>query len=209
MEAAAKPRIAAIILAAGASVRMGCAKQLLPLDGSYMLEHVIARAQMVEFTDIIAVIGREAERIQQLITVADGRFRWCVNPSFRQGQSTSLKAGMRAIPDEAEGVMIFLGDQPFISEKTVRQVYEQGCALLRTEHGAFAVQPSFQETPGHPVFFGRPLRSAFLQLNGDQGAKPILQQLDVRVLLPVQDEAILIDLDTPEDFAPYNFKKEK
>lgn len=208
MRAMTEPRIAAIILAAGASTRMGCAKQLLKLNGSYMLEMVIERVLTMGFTEVVAVIGREAERIQQLISIEDKRFRWCVNPDFCKGQSTSLKAGIKAVAEEVEGIMIFLGDQPFISEKTIGYMYEEGVALLSRKKHAFAVQPIFQEKPGHPVFFAHPPRPAFLKLQGDQGAKPILKNLEEHILLPVEDKAILIDLDTPEDVLQNNFINE-
>ncbi|MCP1357613.1 nucleotidyltransferase family protein [Aneurinibacillus migulanus] len=204
-----QPNIAALILAAGASSRMGKPKQLLELDGKYMLERVIRLALSAEFTEVVAVVGCQSERIRQLIRIEDTRFRWEVNLDALMGQSTSLQAGFRALGEAVEGVMVLLGDQPFISEKTVRRVFEEGSSILNEVQGSFVIQPSFQGKIGHPVFFVRPPYADIFYLQGDQGAKGILEKLNGRILVPVVDEGIVIDLDTPQDVKQYSFKSEK
>jgi molybdenum cofactor cytidylyltransferase len=192
-------KIAALILAAGMSTRMGRPKQLLEVDGLYMLEKVIRLVLSANFTEVVAVIGCEAESIQQKITIQDTRFRWSVNPDFRSGQSTSLQMGLQSLEDDVEGVMVFLGDQPYISAGTVGLIFEEGLSILRKKAGSFVVQPTFQDMPAHPVFFVRPLRSVFFELQGDEGAKSILKKLGERVLIPVPDKDVIMDIDTPED----------
>ncbi len=201
--------IAALILAAGASSRMGKPKQLLKLGEKYMLEQVIRLALSAEFTEIVAVVGCHSEQIRRLIPIEDTRFRWTVNPDALMGQSTSLQAGFRALGEGVEGVMVLLGDQPFISEKTIRHIFEEGSSILNETQGSVVIQPSFRGRIGHPVFFVRPPHADILCLQGDQGAKGILGKLDGRIFVPVEDEGTVIDLDTPEDVKQYDFKNEK
>ncbi|WP_134703089.1 NTP transferase domain-containing protein [Ammoniphilus sp. YIM 78166] len=194
-----KPRVAALILAAGASSRMGKPKQLLDLGGKTMLEHVLSPVLRMDFAEIATVIGHQAESIQSRLCIRDSRFRWVLNPHYAKGQSTSLRAGIEALADHCQGVMVFLGDTPWIEQKTMQAVFDKGGELLAFTEGPFVVQPVLQGMPGHPVFFGRVPMKLFSQLQGDRGAKPLIRQIKDHYLLPVADEGVLQDVDTPED----------
>lgn len=194
-----KPRVAALILAAGASSRMGKPKQLLDLGGKTMLEHVLAPVLRIGFDEIVTVIGHQADSIQSRILIQDSRFRWVMNPNYAKGQSTSLRAGIEALADRCEGVMVFLGDTPWIEQKTMQEVLDKGAELLLFNEDPFVAQPAYQGVPGHPVFFGRVPMKLFSQLQGDRGAKPLIRQITDHYLIPVEDEGVLQDMDTPED----------
>jgi molybdenum cofactor cytidylyltransferase len=192
--------IMALILAAGSSKRMGQTKQLLDFDGSYLLEHVISGILSFPFSKVLAVIGHEAEQIKRLIQIDDKRFRWVLNPYYSLGQSYSLKEGIRERGNHSN-MMVFLGDQPLISDETVRTVIEAGLAHSeKSETQPFLVQPTFQEIPGHPVFFGNVNQIDFSIMTGDQGAKNVIKTIKTRLILPLGDPGVLMDIDTSEEY---------
>ncbi len=193
-------RICAVILAAGMSSRMGSAKQLLDLHGRPLLEHVIGLALKEEFAQVAAVIGHEADKISRSIPIDDPRFQWVFNPLYRTGQSTSFKLGIRKALETHASVMVFLGDQPYVSSQTVHEVWSRGNQMLQQEQEAFVMQPAYQERAGHPVFFGNVSSHLFEELGGDQGAKAIIASMKRRILLPVNDPGIHFDIDTLADF---------
>ncbi len=192
------PSICAIILAAGTSSRMGKPKQLLLLNERPLLEHVIQRVLAAPFSDVVAVIGNEAEQIQKEISVEDKRFQWLVNENYLSGQSSSLQAGISHVGQQHDGIMIFLGDLPFISDATIQRIMNAGMISLKDYKDSFIIQPSYHGETGHPVFFGSLNRDLIMQIKGDTGAKAIMKNISYRKLLEVEDEGILFDIDTPE-----------
>lgn len=194
------PSICAIILAAGTSSRMGRSKQLLLLNDKPLLEHVIQKALAAPFSEIVTVIGSEAEQIKKKITIDDERFQWIVNENYSCGQSSSLKAGISYVGRQHDGIMIFLGDLPFLSYETIKSVMNAGIMRLRDCEESFIIQPSYIGEVGHPVFFGHFNRDLFLKIKGDKGAKTIMKDISLRIQLDVEDEGILFDIDTPEAY---------
>ncbi|MFD1705360.1 NTP transferase domain-containing protein [Siminovitchia sediminis] len=192
--------IGAIILAAGTASRMGTAKQLLNLGEKPMLARVIDLVLTENFSEVIAVIGHEANKIQETIPVPDVRFRWVINENYPMGQGTSLKQGMSQISKHHSSAMVFLGDLPFISRQTIHGIYELGKSMLKDHGEPFVVQPSYQGTAGHPVFFGKMNSKWFEEVQGDQGAKAIMSKFKVKKRLPMEDRGILFDIDTPEAY---------
>lgn len=192
--------ICAIILAAGTSSRMGRAKQLLQLNGKLLLEHVIQMAISTDFSEIITVIGYEAANIQKAISVEDPRFRWAVNEAYLSGQSTSLKTGISRIGEGHSGIMIFLGDLPFIMNSTIQTIYETGKDMLQESDKSFVIQPKYRGETGHPVFFGHLDKGIFMDLHGDRGAKAIMNKISRLHFIDADDSGILFDIDTPEAY---------
>jgi molybdenum cofactor cytidylyltransferase len=189
----------AIILAAGKSSRMGEPKQLLDFHGRYLLECVIKQTLAFPFSKVLTVIGHEAENIQRNIDIKNKRFQWVFSPEYSQGQSYSLKAGLKAIEDQSN-VMVFLGDQPLITSESIRTVMEEGERQSKSETPPFSLQPTCDGKPGHPVFFGNIHKIDFSTLSGDQGAKNILKTMKTRIMLPLDDPGVLMDIDTKEDY---------
>lgn len=192
--------ISAIILAAGSSSRMGKPKQLLPLGERTILEHVINYTINENFLEIITVIGHEASKLCNEITVDDQRFRWVVNEAYHRGQSTSLKLGIDMLQENIRHFMVFLGDLPFISPRTIKLIYRTGEKLALTKKEPFIIQAEYESVQGHPVFFGNIDRTFFAQLKGDQGAKGIMNQIQFHKNLIVKDKGIVFDIDTPRDY---------
>ncbi|MFB4162299.1 NTP transferase domain-containing protein [Alteribacillus sp. JSM 102045] len=196
-----KCNVIALILGAGTSSRMGRTKQLLEYKGYFLLEYVIRRTLSFKFTRVINVVGHEAEKIQSLIQIDDTRFQWVVNPNYQKGQSSSLLKGIKMIGNSEPSVMVFLGDQPLISENTIQLVFQRGIEQYSvTPNQPFVMQPTYQGFPGHPVFFGNIHMINFTGLKGDQGAKKIIRNLKIWSKTPVDDPGILFDIDTPEEY---------
>ncbi|WP_338450032.1 nucleotidyltransferase family protein [Niallia oryzisoli] len=193
-----RQQISAIILAAGTSSRMGQPKQLLFLQGRPLLEHAIERAISQGFAEIITVVGCEAAKIKQSILVSDPRFRWVMNEEYEKGQGVSLKTGMVSVNQQSSGVMVFLGDLPFLAEQTVQSIFHAGMEMLTDCKESFVIQPEYNGITGHPVFFGHLDRSFIERLQGDRGGKAMMNKIACRRRFPVDDRGIIYDIDTPE-----------
>lgn len=189
---------AALILAAGISKRMGLTKQLLHLGEMPLLERVIRQVVLFPFCEIVCVVGHHAKQIRTDISIFDERFRWSVNTNYEKGQGSSLKKGMGTI--HSDHVMVFLGDQPFIANDTIRSIFEEGERRGRERRRPFVVRPAFQSVPGHPVFFGNVTQIDFSTLIGDQGAKHLIKRIDDNDVIPVDDDGVIFDIDTPESY---------
>lgn len=192
--------VGAIVLAAGTSSRMGRMKQLLPLKGRPLLRHVIDKVLKEEFSEVVTVIGFQAEKIKEEIQIIDERFRWIVNENYLSGQSSSLKSGVVSLNEKTAGMMVFLGDLPFCSQETIHEIYQTGYELLKTHPTSFVVQPVLYGKAGHPVFFGHVNKNFFNKLEGDRGAKIIMKQIPYHKRISVTDEGILFDIDTPVEY---------
>lgn len=194
-----KIKISALILAAGASTRMGKAKQLLKLQNDYLLERTIKNVLAVDFDHVYTVIGHQSEEIKAAVKINETRFQWVITPNYLQGQSRSLKEGLREASKRYQHVMVFLGDVPFISQQTVQSVYEYGLKLINETNEPFSLRPIFDQKPGHPVLIGYFQQTPFEALSGDQGAKLLLAKIK-QYKLQVDDPGILLDIDTPEAY---------
>lgn len=196
--------ITAVILAAGRSTRMGQLKPLLPIQGSPMLEVVIKQVLQFPFHQVIAIIGHEQERIKATISIQDERFQWVVNHDYAHGQSTSLKEAKRHCPPDIKGMLVFLGDQPCIQPTTISQLLSL-CLAEQSDHH-YIIQPRYKQKPGHPVFISQGMFAFFDKLAGDEGAKRIFPFADKHTFLPVEDDGVVLDLDTPQDYEAYKSK---
>lgn len=182
-----------VILAAGLGRRMGALKQLLPLHGRPLVQHVIDAARDSVLEHVLLVLGHEHEAVLAGIDAAGVDV--IVNRDYAQGQSTSLRAGLSHGP-EADGVMFLLGDQPVV-----------GSALIDTLIDTFAAErpaavlPVHRGRPGNPVILGRDLMREAAALTGDTGARPLLRLHERRVRrVEVEDAALLRDVDTMDDY---------
>ena len=186
--------IAGIVLAAGASSRLGQPKQLLPFRGRPLLEHMLGLVASAALDEVVVVLGGSAEAI--LDSVALNGARPVINHDFQAGQSTSLKAGLAAVEDRAEAVVFLLGDQPRLEPAIIDQLI----ASYRASGGQIVV-PVYGGTRGNPVLFSRLTYPLLHALTGDQGARPILRErADLVIELPVEASAPPADIDTWEDY---------
>ena len=181
-------RIAAIVLAAGASRRFGSDKRLHPIAGRPMLAHTLA-AYRQAFDAVAAVIRPNQSAIAQLALAIGCRVVEAADAE--QGQSRSLAAGVRAMRD-AHGLIVGLADMPFVKPATL-------CALanaLRTRPQAI-VQPTCNNRPGNPIGFPARVFDALVGIDGDVGARQVVADDPCVTLVDVDDCGIHRDVDRP------------
>jgi CTP:molybdopterin cytidylyltransferase MocA len=193
MRARSDSRIAAVVLAAGKSSRMGETKQLIRLGGGTLLERVIDTVESSGVDDIVVVLGHEANQI--LRTLAGRKLRTVVNDAYREGMGTSLRAGISVLPPETAAAMIVLADQPFVRPETLKLLMDQ-----YRNSGAQIVIPMYKGFRGNPVVLDRSVFPEVMALEGDIGCRAVFgDHLEGIVKTPVEDVGILLDLDSKED----------
>jgi molybdenum cofactor cytidylyltransferase len=187
--------IGIIILAAGASSRLGRPKQLLLYNGKTLLEHAVHTALASDGDPVVVVLGAEAERLQNEITEKD--VHTIVNAEWKEGMASSIRCGIKTfleIYPEAEGVILMVCDQPFVAASLLNNLI---AAYKRT--GKPLVACSYEATFGPPGFFHRSLFEELLQLTGDMGARGVVRQHADAVELILFPEGAY-DVDTEKDY---------
>lgn len=189
----AAAEVAAVVLAAGRSTRLGRNKLLQELHGRPLIHHAVAAALESRAAPVVVVLGHEAERVRSAL---DGLAVRCIEAAdHAEGMAASLRAGIRAVPPEAAGALIALGDMPLLRPAD----YDRLIAARTPE--ALAVLPLCDGRRGHPVLLARALFPRVLTLKGDEGARRLLTErvLAERVVeVPGFDEAVLRDVDDEE-----------
>ena len=186
--------IVAVVLAAGEARRFGSAKQAAVVDGRSLVQHAVDAAAGGGADEVIVVLGARAEVVASALTLPPSA-RMVVNPDFAAGQSTSLRAGVRAAGD-AVAVVVLLADQPGVTAGDVRAVLDGHRAT-----GAPLVRASYRGTPGHPVLLGRELFPEVIDATGDVGARDVLARHVEQVVEVAIDRDPPGDVDTPGDLA--------
>jgi molybdenum cofactor cytidylyltransferase len=178
-------KVAVIILAAGASRRLGEPKQLLQFRGRTLLRHAAETALQTKCRPVVVVIGVQALRMREELEALDVRV--VENEKWEEGVASSIRAGLAAV-GEVEGVIMMLCDQPFVTAEFLDRLAASE-RLAAAEYGG---------SVGVPAFFGREFLPELNALEGDQGAKAILLRNNAeRIPCP---EA-LVDIDTKTDAA--------
>jgi CTP:molybdopterin cytidylyltransferase MocA len=188
--------IAGLVLAAGASSRLRgpVPKQLLELDGRPLVQHAVDAAAGAGLEPVVVVVGHLGDRVEEAVSLPAGG-RVVSNPEYRSGQAGSLKAGLAALPDEADAAVILLGDQPGVESGTIRLVVGE---FLRT--GTPIVQARYGDGPGHPVLLGREVWPLLESLTGDRGARDVIAaHPELRTEVTVAGPAPR-DVDTTEEY---------
>jgi molybdenum cofactor cytidylyltransferase len=192
-------RIAAIILAAGQSKRMGRPKMLLPWGSSTVLGKVVSSLADAGIEEIIVVTGARREKIEALIAdlAHDFPVRSVHNSAYRTGEMlSSLQCGLAEPGPGVEAALITLGDQPQIRPDTVRSVrgnFETSLARI--------VVPSYRMQRGHPWLVARSLWSEIRALSPENTARDFLNEHALEIsYVEIGSASILNDLDTPEDY---------
>ncbi|MEM3670210.1 MAG: nucleotidyltransferase family protein [Thermoprotei archaeon] len=188
-------RLAVVVLAAGSSRRMGDFKLLKKIGDSTVLEMTLRAASSLDAYPKVVVLGHRFNEVDSQIHSKE----WIkvFNPDYMNGISTSLKAGFRALPAETDAVMVALADQPLVEVSTLHTLVER-----HFEANALATIPVYKSRRGNPVILSYALKTRILTLEGDVGARKILEQESDKVqLVKVEDPGVVMDLDTPEDFS--------
>ena len=188
------PQLAAIVLAAGGSERMGRPKQLLPVAGRPMVHHVTGALVSLGLSQVIVVTGAHAEAV--VAVLADLPVEIVANESWAEGMSSSMRAGLRALHPDVQAVLLVLADQPALTTDLLQ--------LLVTRYrttGASIVAPVYRGQRGNPVLFDRALFPELLAVRGDRGGRALIDRYQEQVeLVEVDDPAVIADIDSPEDY---------
>jgi molybdenum cofactor cytidylyltransferase len=189
-----KATISAIVLAAGTASRMGKPKQLLKVGTTTLLGAVLDKVTGSNADEVILVLGSSASRI--IRKTAARRSKVVLNKDFLKGMSTSLKAGLGALSPESDAVLVVLADQPLLSENTLNSMIQSYNATRSP-----IIAPKYHGKRGNPILFDRSLFPELLALTGDRGAKEVVERHpDLLLEVPVEDEGVVLDIDTREDY---------
>lgn len=183
-------QVAGVILAAGSSSRFGKTKQLLPWKDSTVLNSVIRTAMEIDLAPLIVVLGANANQIEP--ELPEG----CVvviNDAWPEGQGSSVRIGTAQLPEEIDGVLMLLGDQPQVNPHFCESIVRRGL-----ETGKITI-PYVNDRRGNPVFFPKKTLKRLTKVTGDKGGRAIFSEFQVE-LLPWLDEWMAMDIDTPKDY---------
>ena len=178
----------ALILAAGSGQRFGSDKRLFPIEGVPMLSRTLNLYRAV-FEDVVVVIRPDEPQIAALVQAAGARIVEAADAS--RGQSRSLAAGVAAL-DQGPGLVVGLGDMPFVAPATLRAIVDEMSAY--PEH---IVRPRHAGRPGNPVGFPAAARAALAAIEGDTGAREVVAASDRIRFVEVDDPGVLTDVDRP------------
>lgn len=190
----AAPRIAALILAAGRSTRYGGSNKLLAdLDGIPIVRRVAQAAFASHARPVVVVTGHQSELVAESLKGLDVQF--VHNPHYAKGLSTSLKTGIAALPFDAEGAIVCLGDMPRIDASHIDRLI----AAFAPKEGRLIALPVHNGKRGNPVLFGRALFTEMMDAEGDTGARHIIgTHADEVAEVDLGTDAIFVDVDTPQ-----------
>jgi molybdenum cofactor cytidylyltransferase len=194
-------KIAGLLLAAGASTRMGTSKQLLHVQGVTLLERILNEALKSELDKIILILGHQSKEIKKVLgqIIVHNKLRVIENPRYRQGISSSITTGLSEVEDNYDHVMILLADLPHVTSRLINLLIHRYLESLRPI-GAIQVKSK----RSHPVIFGRLLYNELRKLQGDMGARALFQQYGDRACLVEPDFFYDdMDIDTKEDYAAF------
>lgn len=186
--------ISAILLGAGRSKRMGADKLSLPWGRRTVLEHCFNALLKSDVQELVVVLSLQNEGLKNLFQAR--KVRVVINPYSDKGMSTSIRRGIEALRPKNDGILIALGDQPFLKTRTINVLIH---AFNRGE--GQIIRPSFWGRMGHPVLFDRKYKRELLNLEGDLGGRSVIERHpeDVRVV-PVRSMGVVRDVDTWQDY---------
>jgi len=194
---AGQRRVAAVVLAAGRSTRMGAVNKLIAEIGGKPLVRIAAEQALASHAaPVIVVTGHEKEKVEAALAGLPVRF--VHNPDYAEGLGSSLRTGIAAVPKEADGAVICLGDMPQVDAGLIDKLL----AAFDPEKGALVVVPSIDGRRGNPVVWSRRFFPDLMAAHGDVGARHLIgSYAEAVVEVPVAGEAALTDVDTPESFS--------
>ena len=182
--------ISAVVLAAGASTRMGTQKLLLPIGGQPLVRRTVTAVCDAGFDDVLVVVGSDSERVAAALEGLP--IRRAVNPDYGTGMGSSFRTAVANLPVSA-AAMFALADQPFVTSKEYRQVLD----TYRETHSPI-VSVRYGDVMAPPHLFAREF---FAELGAlEHGARPVLQRHGERTTILRFPPDLLVDVDTPEDY---------
>jgi molybdenum cofactor cytidylyltransferase len=186
--------VAAIVLAAGRSTRMGGPNKLLAeLDGKKLVRTVTEQALASKATDVIVVTGHQADLVEQALIGL--KVKLVRNPDFAGGLASSVKAGIGAVPANADGALVCLGDMPLTSAQLIDRLIE----AFEPDRGYLIAVPVSDGRRGNPVLWSRRFFRELMTLDGDVGARHLIaKHAEAVAEVPVEGDSAFLDIDTPQ-----------
>ena len=193
-EAADNRNVAAIVLAAGRSTRMGGPNKLLAeISGKKLVRIAAEQALASKASEVIVVTGHQAELVEQALEGLNVKF--ARNPDFAGGLASSVKAGIAAVSDNADGAVICLGDMPLIDAKLIDRLI----GAFAPDRGNLIVVPVAEGRRGNPVLWSRRFFNELMTLDGDIGARHLIgKHAEAVAEVPVEGNGAFLDIDTPQ-----------
>jgi len=187
--------ICAIVLAAGESRRMGVQKLLLPFGSTTVIAHIVAQLLHSVIDEVLVVVGHDGGKLVEALSGCPVTI--VANPDYQSGMLSSVRCGLRALPPQCHAVMVALGDHPAITTKLIDDLVQ---AFTMNDKGI--VVPVFRNKRGHPILFSPTrYRDEILTHYDDTGLRGLLHAHPDDVFeLPASTEAVLFDMDYPEDY---------
>jgi molybdenum cofactor cytidylyltransferase len=193
--------IAGLLLASGAARRFGSNKLIAPLGGRPVVRWS-ADALAGAVDELFVVVPDDSAEIR--VALAGLPVRWVVNHEAHTGMSSAFRAGVAAQPADAEALVVALGDQPMLDGDVAARVVARW-----REGGASAVAPRYEDGRGHPVLFGASLFAALRALDGDRGARALLDGLGASLALVDVAGPQPADVDTREALDALNAQRDR
>jgi molybdenum cofactor cytidylyltransferase len=186
-------RIAAVVFAAGTSRRMGRNKMLLELEGEPLVRRAARRALEAGLSPVVVVVGFEESLVRAALTGLDVTF--AENPEYEGPMSGSMHAALRALPDDAGGAVVILGDMVHVTTAMIRAVADGASS------GAPLAVSHYDDVTAPPIFFARILFDELLEWSGEGCGKPVVRNHRDAATYCAWPPDRLADVDTPDDWA--------
>jgi molybdenum cofactor cytidylyltransferase len=193
-EAADNRNVTAVILAAGRSTRMGGPNKLLAeLSGKKLVRIAAEQALASKATEVVVVTGHQADLVAQALSGLNVKLVF--NPDFAGGLASSVKTGIAAVPETADGALISLGDMPMIDASLIDRLID----AFAPDRGNLIVLPVAEGRRGNPVLWSRRFFGELMTLEGDVGARHLIAKHGEAVAeVPVEGDGAFLDIDTPQ-----------
>lgn len=187
-------KVAAVVLAAGRSTRMGGPnKMLAELGGKPLVRMVAEQALASKASPVIVVTGHQADDVEKALKGLNVTF--VRNPDFASGLASSVKTGIGAVPTDAAGAMVCLGDMPLIDARLIDKLI----GAFSPERGSLIVVPTCDGRRGNPVLWSRRFFGELMGLSGDIGGRHLVDHHSEAVVeVPVDGDGAFLDIDTPQ-----------
>jgi molybdenum cofactor cytidylyltransferase len=187
-------KVAAVILAAGRSTRMGGPNKLLAeLGGKTLVRIVAEQALASKASDVIVVTGHQAAEVEK--SLQGLKLKFVRNPDFAEGLASSVKTGIAAVPEAADAAVVCLGDMPLIDAHLIDRLI----AAFAPDRGGLIALPVSDGRRGNPVLWSRRFFSELMTLDGDIGARHLIAKHGEAVAeVPVEGHGAFLDIDTPQ-----------
>ena len=195
--------VSAVVLAAGMSTRMGQNKLLLNFREKPLIVHAVDTLLASDIDEVIVVLGHEIEKVRDQLErsiglankAASGKpLRLTQNPDYQNGLSTSVRTGVEAVSRQANGIMIYLADQPLLEPEDVNRIVA-GFAAAKEVNKSIVV-PFFRGERGNPVILDASLRDSILGIVGDVGCKGVIKRYPEKVYaIEMENDHVVRDVD--------------